>query len=375
MSAEVDRAASGSPLKLGRMTAPATWRSLLYLAAGLALTAAAACGGDGDSQTTRTIDWPSTAADGAPTGEATNGSSAYSGVIVTVDLATGPNRFAVAVIGNESIQPVQGADVSLRFYKLLQGNEGELRAEAEAQEVIMDRFYVDEVTGRTVGSGQIAVYVANPAFDETGDWGVEIAGAVDGRDIGQIALPFEVKPPEHVFSVGDPAPKSRQAIASDVEDVLEIDTMQPPDSMHEMTIEDAVTSGKPSVIFFGTPAFCEKLTCGPVLQTVVLPLYQQYNDVANFVHVEPFFLEPVRSGAGFCAVPAYNVNHARAGFAEGPGPCPALSEEELQAVGESWNLTSEPVLFVVDGEGVIAGKFEAVVSPAEVEEVLAAVLG
>jgi hypothetical protein len=76
-----------------------------------------------------------------------------------------------------------------------------------------------------------------------------------------------------------------------------------------------------------------------------------------------------------CAVPAYNVNHARAGFAEGPGPCPALSEEELQAVGESWNLTSEPVLFVVDGEGVIAGKFEAVVSPAEVEEVLAAVLG
>ena len=325
-----------------------------------ALVLIAACGGgdDGDEQTPQTTD----------------GSPAYSGVIVTTDLTTGPNRFSVGVIDNEANQPAQGATVALRFFKLLEGSQAQLRSESEADEVVMDRFIVDEETGQTVGSGQIAVYVANPEFNETGDWGVEITGDAVGKDIGQIMLPFEVKAPENVLSVGDPAPRSRQAIASDVEDISEIDTMQPPDPLHDMTIEDAVTSGKPSVILFGTPALCETLTCGPVLQSVLLPLYEQYGDEASFIHVEPFFVEEARRGAGFCSVPAYNVNLARAGVPEGPGPCPALSEEELQAVGESWNLISEPVIYVVDGEGIIAGKFEAVTGPDEVEELLSALI-
>jgi hypothetical protein len=55
--------------------------------------------------------------------------------------------------------------------------------------------------------------------------------------------------------VGDPAPRSVQTILSDVFDIKEIDTFDPPKpDMHDMTIADAVTSGKPSVIVFATPA-------------------------------------------------------------------------------------------------------------------------
>ena len=106
----------------------------------------------------------------------------------------------------------------------------------------------------------------------------------------------------------------------------------------------------------------------------MLPLYDKYAGQANFIHVEPYFLEALRTGAGLCAVPAFNINFARAGVAEGPGPCPSLSEEELLAAGESWNQRIEPIIFVVDSQGNIAGKLEAVASPEEVEDLLSELL-
>lgn len=295
--------------------------------------------------------------------------AAYSGVVVTTELTTGVNRFSIGVIDNSENQPIAGADVSLRFFKILEGNQAQLRAEAEAEEVVMERGYVDN-TGELVSSGQIAVYVASPEFDETGDWGVEISGTVQGNGIGPINLTFGVAQPEQVLNVGDPAPKSRQQISRDVQDIAEIDTMQPPDPMHDMTIEEAVMSGRPTVILFGTPAFCETLTCGPVMQSVMLPLYEEFRERANFIHVEPYFVEEVRRGEGLCAVPAFNLEFARAGVSEGGGACPAVAEEQIEAVGESWNLAIEPVIFVVDGDGNIAGKFEGVTGLQEVERVL-----
>lgn len=141
--------------------------------------------------------------------------SAYSGVVVTNELTTGVNRFSVGVIDNSENQPVEGADISLRFFKLLEGNQAQLRASAEAEEVVMQRGYIDHA-GELVSSGQLAVYVASPEFDEPGDWGVEIDGTVDGSDIGPIKLNFQVEATEQVLNVGDPAPRSRQRISKDV---------------------------------------------------------------------------------------------------------------------------------------------------------------
>jgi peroxiredoxin len=230
-------------------------------------------------------------------------------------------------------------------------------------------------TKQRVTTGDTGVYVAYVEFDEVGDWGVEIKGSADGETIGPIALPFEVLSPDHVLNIGDPAPRSRQTIASDVAEIRDIDSMLPPDQFHGMTVADAAASGKPSVVFFGTPAFCETRTCAPVMETMMLPLSEQYKDRVNFIHVEPFRLEELRNGITSCAVPAFNSEFARRGIGEGGRQCPMASEAEVQAVGESWNLNSEPIAFVVDRQGKIAGIFDGIIAPQEVEEVLRLVTG
>lgn len=70
----------------------------------------------------------------------------------------------------------------------------------------------------------------------------------------------------------------------------------------------------------------------------------------------------------------FNFELARQGVGEGLAPCPELSADELPPAEESWNLTTEPILFVIDQDGNIAGKFEGIVGPQEVEEALQQIL-
>jgi len=49
---------------------------------------------------------------------------------------------------------------------------------------------------------------------------------------------------------------------------------------------------------------------------------------------------------------------------------PPILESALGMPDESWNLTGEPVLFVIDAQGVIAGKFDGPAGPDEVESAL-----
>lgn len=331
----------------------------------IALTIVACGGGDSGGSTSTTQPTNTT----SPTSGAA--SERFSGVVVTSDISTGSNRFAVGVIDQSQGQPIVDANVSLKFIKLTSASQGEVRFESPATAVTLDRFVINDSTGAKTTTGATGVYVAQADFTETGDWAVQITGSTkDGTDVGQINLPFQVVPHGQVLGLGDPAPKSRQTLASDVSDISQIDSMQPRDQMHDMTIADAVTSGKPTVILFGTPAFCETQVCGPVMQGIMLPLYDQFHDRANFIHVEPYFLDEVRSGKGLCAVPAFNIDLARAGTGKGPGPCPMLSDAQLRAAGESWNLTTEPIVFVVDSNGTIAGRFEGVSNEEEVKSVL-----
>jgi hypothetical protein len=321
-----------------------------------------ACGGGDDTSPTTS---PFTI---TPTPQATgNGISA---AVVTSDLGVGPNRFAVGVIDDSESKPILNAQTHLRFLKILSGNQAQARSEADATFVGFQTFYIDEQTQQQVVTGDTGVYVTNAVFDETGDWGVQITGTANGTAFGPINLAFTVLPHGDTLSPGDPAPKSRQTIASDVSDINQIDSMSPHDPLHDVTVADAISSGKPVVVLFGTPAFCETRTCAPVMTTALLPLYEQYKDSAVFIHIEPYFLPELRSGAGFCAVPAFNLELARAGTPEGSGPCPKLTEDQLTAAGEGWNLTTEPILFVIDKQGTIAGKFEGIFGKDEVDAVL-----
>jgi hypothetical protein len=139
--------------------------------------------------------------------------------------------------------------------------------------------------------------------------------------------------------------------------------------MHDKTIAEAVTSGKPTVIIFGTPAFCVSQLCGPAKE-IVDGLYEQYGAEANFVHMEPYMLEEARSGQGLCPVPIMNVEYA----ADPPEGCPTIPAADLPPADQSWDLSTEPWVFIVDKDGNIAARFESAFSEQELEDALKAVL-
>jgi hypothetical protein len=255
----------------------------------------------------------------------------------------GENRFVVGLLDQDT-GAITGAEVAFRFFKL-DGDQETPKGEAEATALTVERSYTHTHADGTVekhSAGETGVYVAHPTFDDAGSWGVQVMAMTEGKKIEPLSACFSVLEEGKSVAVGAPAPQSDTLTLKDVTDVAEIDTSDPPiPEMHTMSVAEAVTSGNPSVIVFATPAFCLSRICGPTKETVD-ELFRQYKDEVGFVHVEPYDLEKARNG-------------------EGLFPVPAAAE---------WGLESEPWVFVVDGEGVVAAKFEGVVTLAELKAAL-----
>ena len=315
-------------------------RHLLTLAAILAaLIVAAACGGgtSTDSDETR---WPKVL-------ELTD--REITPLPLNSQLAVGDERFLLGLLDSED-ELILEAQLTLRFFKL-EGERGTLKAEAPATFIALEENLVHEHEDgelHTHTFRDLGAYAARFEFDQAGNWGVEVTGLREAEEIEPVQLRFTVLEEGTVPAIGEPAPRSEQLTLSDVADISEIDTANPPHpEMHELTVAQALDSGKPVVVAFATPAFCTSRICGPVLDAVVVPLFDQYGDQVEFIHIEPYLLEDARAGRGLI-------------------PVDALLE---------WGLQSEPWVFVIDREGRVAGKFEGIVSVEEVETVLQEVLG
>jgi len=321
---------------------------------------AIACGDDGGDQQRQT----------SPTAASNPGTAPnLSAVVVTTMHVVGPNRFALGIIDQDAGQPVLDGQIHFRFFEV-EGSQAELRFESDAESISFDTFFVNDDTGEQIITGETGVYVATVEFDMAGNWGVEATGTLTGKDIEPLRAGFVVLERGQALAIGDPAPRSRQATIDDVSDIAEIDTMSPHDPMHDITVADAIDLGKPILVNLGTPAFCETRICGPVMRTVMLPLYEKYGEQATFIHIEPYLLKEAREGTGLCPVPVFNREFAAQGLGEGTASCPKVSEDQLPPPNESWNLTTEPILFLIDADGNIAGIFESVVGPQEVEKAL-----
>jgi hypothetical protein len=295
-----------------------------------------ACGGSGDIAAQR-----STAED--------PGSGRYLPKIVSSDLAIGENRFVVGIVDQEESSPVSDAQIRFRFFTL-NGDQATFKSEVYATTLQLTKSYThthDDGTVESHEAGELGVYVADVVFDSSGTWGVEITGTVRGAALEPVTQSFEVRARTLSVAIGEAAPLSTQPILDNVNDIAEIDTSDPPlPEMHDRTIADAVTSGRPTVIVFATPAFCMSQICGPT-KSVVDEIYQEYATRANFVHVEPYDIEKARNGHGL-------------------DPLPFLEEE--------WGLRTEPWVFLVDRNGKVAAKFEAVVSREEIVQALLRIL-
>lgn len=182
----------------------------------------------------------------------------------------------------------------------------------------------------------IGLYRARFTFDEPGTW-VVVVTPVGGEPLEP--SPFVVLPDNVAPSVGEPAPPAPTPTLDDGTFEQITSDPDPDPRFYELSLEEALDNGNPTVLVFATPAFCQTAACGPLLQNVkeVAP---GYPDV-NFLHVEVYtgLQEP-----DF----APDSNH--------------LAEAVTPAW---WNLPSEPFGFVIDEAGVIVARFEGTLDPVE----------
>ena len=263
-------------------------------------------------------------------------SGALSAYVISTDLSVDSNlnRLVFLLLDRDSM-PVRVDEAEVSVYHPVENVESKPTAVAKA------RF-------RQWPLGERGVYTAQLKFDQAGDWALRVAVAAPDGSTESVRADFRVKEKSDTPATGSPAPPSLNKTIRDVGTLEELTTARPPDpDLYSMTIADAVVSGKPVVLVFATPAFCETATCGPQVE-VLEGIKDRYKDRANFIHIEMF-----------------DNPHEIQGDPDRARTAAAVAE---------WGLRSEPWTFIVDHRGRIAAKFEGFTTTEEIEEGLEKVL-
>ncbi len=132
------------------------------------------------------------------------------------------------------------------------------------------------------------LYVSTIEFPEAGDYllaivatlkgGVQVKG---GRRLTVLATSKSPAPGQQVPSI--PTPTTKQPIGADP-----LCSRRPkPCSMHELSLDQALKNGKPTVVVFAAPAFCQTELCGPDVD-IVERVAKDKGGAANFIHVEAY---------------------------------------------------------------------------------------
>ncbi len=308
----------------------------LLLATSVAL-AFAACG-SGDSAPAGDADWsgPIEFRQGQP----------VTATLVNSRLAVGTSRLAFGLFGDDGSMIHDATAADLRLYAIDEDDRATLALEAALRpSALVQQFDHRHEDGSIHVHENALITVWRETVDVTqeGWWGAELAVTLDGERHEGLRIRFFVVEDAAEPAVGDAAPATRQRTLAGGDDIDSLSTAQPPNpEMHELTVAEALTLGRPLVIAFATPAFCRTRYCGPVLEKVVAPIAERYAGRVEFLHIEPYELARLRDEGVFVLVPAM----------------------------EEWGLSTEPWVFVVDAEGRVAAKFEGVLSEEELIEVL-----
>ena len=248
--------------------------------------------------------------------------------LASSDLAVGTNRVVFGIIDPKA-GPLTDVSVQVSTFFLL--STGEQEGPIETVDAVL-RLWPVSPRG---------VFTAQLEFDGAGEWGIGVVGTgLDGSE-QKASARVRVKEAPATPAIGAPAPRSASKTLADVDGLSQITTDFEPDAdLYGMTIADALDAGKPLLVVFSTPAYCQTATCGPQLG-VVKELKAEYGDRMNFIHIE-----------------VYDNPHEIEGD---------LSRAVISPTAEEWGLPSEPWTFVVDGEGIIRAKFEAFTTRGELE--------
>lgn len=267
----------------------------------------------------------------------------YSVILVTSDLAVGTNRVSFGLIDRDGM-PVRTEQAQVQSVYLPPGQDG-----GEIRQTVTAQFQQWPL-------GETGVYVTTLDFDLPGEateanpgfWGLQVTTTTEVGVVVVAQTAARVAEQSTTPSIGDPAPRSITPTVHDTDDLSAISSSKIPDpDLYQLSIDQALDSGKPLVVVFASPAFCVSATCGPQVN-MLGQVKERYQDVANFIHVEVF------------------AN-------------PHLIEEgslrsEWSPVIDEWGMSSEPWTFVIDGKGLVRAKFEQFTPAEEIEAALLEIL-
>lgn len=199
-----------------------------------------------------------------------------------------------------------------------------------------------------VGNG---IFTTQVEYDRVGLWDFTVTLAYTDGTTDEATATTLVKESSSTPEIGSPAPSTASKTGATPEELALITSAANPiPEMYAVSFDDAVTSGKPVVVTFSTPAWCTSQTCGPQVETVD-EVRRNHIGEASFIHIELFDNPAVMRESGD----------------------PLLGVDS--PIVEPWDLPSEPWTFIVDSDGSIAAKFEGYTTASEIEEALAEVLG
>jgi hypothetical protein len=248
--------------------------------------------------------------------------------LASTDLAVGHERFAFSIL-TPGGSLIQYAAAKVTFLKL----EG---ASATPIATVDASYY----PARVEAAG---LYVAQATFDKAGPWGAEITAIlVDGSQILPQRVRFQIQAqPKGVVAGALPPPTTNRTLTTQP-DIHRLSSDPSPDpDFYRLTVDEAVASGKPTVIVFATPGHCSSRICGPVLDEVKA-VKTAVGDAVNFIHIEVYEqFEPM-----------------------------VLADEMA-----TWGLTTEPWVYVLDADGRVAERLEGSVTAAELGPILRRLVG
>lgn len=297
---------------------------LVFLVALAAL--AAACGGD-DATTT-------TAAVSGPTGPFPDDAIA---IRASADISVGPERLLVAVAqpdGTRLGSPNQPVMLEVTTYD----------EPGPTQRV--EGIFTWVVPG---GSG---VYRGAVDFDHPGNWQVTVIPA-EGDPLEPV--PFTVLDPacreedaaakglpQCAVRVGEVAPQLATPTIDDLPLVELTSDYDPVEDLYRLSLDEALSNGRRTVVVFSTPAYCQTAACGPLLEGIK-SVRGDYPDV-DFVHIEVY------------------TGLTEAGFQP--------DADHIAPAVVAYDLVSEPWVFVMDESGVVIARFEGVMNADELRPYL-----
>jgi thiol-disulfide isomerase/thioredoxin len=247
--------------------------------------------------------------------------SPYQIILVSTDFGAGQPRVSFVLYdGADAVTDIEG--VHLTAVDI---------SDEENQTVV----WQGEATGYT--DYEIPYWVAYPEINQGGYWGM-VADITHGDGSrSETTFVIEVRGQSLAPAIGDQAPASQNRTAADTDLSLLNSGNETNPALYQMTVAEAIASGKPSVVGFITPGLCQTEWCTPVLASVESVWSDVGEEQANFIHIEVY--------ADF---------------------------QELTVVPEmgEWRLNSEPWVFVLDENGRVAAKFSGPVSPRELNEAL-----